>query len=162
MSTMNRVGTLICICLVAACGDTPTGVEPFDPEFGPQFGVVSVEGNTSTYTFDDLSNHSLFCSTAVTGDVDYHDLTFDERWDDGWLCSSDGLTFPELVGRAFSITHATASEVSVDEAGGFSNLTLTAFDASGASCATVVDKGTKLTVVCTDNEGEGIITSIEL
>ena len=142
------VSALVVVGLLLACGEAPTGEDPF----GPEFEIIPDPGdpdNTFKYTFNDLSGADLFCQTGVTSDGVYEDLLFVD-WDAVGSCFFSALFLRD--GGAFSIQFLPAakkaSKVSVTEPFGTGTLTLVVSSESSTCPAPVSGSGVTLTATC--------------
>ena len=151
MPKRSLLGTLVAICVVAACGDSPTGIEPFEPQFEVFVDNPVTAPNTFRYTFDDFLPGDPFCTPGDGSDETYEDLTF-VGWDDVGGCFANALLM--FGGGAFSIQHAAASEVSLTVLNEI--VTLTAFDDFGECTDAVVGSGPTLTIACAGITSIGI------
>ena len=118
------LGAIALIALIAACSDSPVGVERFDPQFDSHVTPDADDSNKLTYNF-------AICPTnGVYSGGEHPDLLFD-GWDAAGGCLGGALTIL-VTGRDFSIGFEAASEVSI-ETDGFPG-TLVAFDEFDAQC----------------------------
>ena len=70
MPKRSLLGTLVAICVVAACSDSPTGIEPFEPQF--DHNLVGVP-NQAIYTFENLTpSDDCFSGAVLIGNYPGH------------------------------------------------------------------------------------------
>jgi len=147
---------IVAVAVIAACSDSPIGVDGFDP----QFDVTEVDGDPNVLKYDFNEGPTLLCSIVPgsISSISYEGLVFVD-WTGG--CLLGGLFSFEALD--FFIEHEVASEVSVTvvDVGSTVGVTLTAFDGTVA-CAqdgvsgTLAGTNRTLTVSCAN------ITSIGL
>jgi len=133
---------IVAVGVVAACGDSPVGVDGFDP----QFDHIAV--GEALYTFNDLAGVNCLPNGELS--VPYHDLVFANGNDIG-SCASGAfgnpfgstalLPFPADLSIALP---DLASKVSIET---FGAVTLAALDASGGDLGCPTSQATAGSIV---------------